>query len=567
MRSLAKHPVFSMFQSLLIFRPTVVILALTLIPQIARPAMAEERARNVIIMIADGAGFNSWRATSMYRGRLGRETYDGPGWIKLASSTYPLTRSIWPTFTAEQDRALVYQPARAWDVALPASAHPSALVTAGYRFLGSTYTDSAAAATALATGVKTYNNAINWSNLNRPLTGKTIAEIAKAQGKAVGVITTVFWCDATPAGLGGAHNVSRQNHQEIANQMLSAPYLDLIMGAGHPGFDDDGRPLGEAASDTVSPPTDRPARRRYVDVGGQETWRLLTSGKHPAGWTLVESRAAICTLGQGAEGAATPRKVLATLQAATTLQQKRTGRASPGSNRGEAPVAVDKTGTGSEPLPVKPARADRGEVPVPVLSGAGSSEPSPFSCPLNRNVPSLAEMSWAAIHCLARGGNGFYLQIEGGAVDWANHANQKSRMIEEQIDFLQAVEAVAVWVDAHSNWNETLLVLTADHETGMLWGKNSDRAPFDPIVDRGPGRVPDMRFNSKQHTNSLVPLFARGAGSRQLLARVRGTDAMAARQYGISGQYVDNTDIFAVMRLAVAGPANRRLPAASASKP
>ena len=39
--------------------------------------------------------------------------------------------------------------------------------------------------------------------------------------------------------------------------------------------------------------------------------------------------------------------------------------------------------------------------------------------------------------------NGFYLMIEGGAVDWANHTNQRGRMIEEQIDYHQAIAAVA----------------------------------------------------------------------------------------------------------------------------
>ena len=52
--------------------------------------------------------------------------------------------------------------------------------------------------------------------------GLTIAEIAKPRGKSVGVITTVQWSDATPAGLGGAHNVNRSNHAEIANEMLTA---------------------------------------------------------------------------------------------------------------------------------------------------------------------------------------------------------------------------------------------------------------------------------------------------------------------------------------------------------
>ena len=58
--------------------------------------------------------------------------------------------------------------------------------------------------------------------------------------------------------------------------------------------------------------------------------------------------------------------------------------------------------------------------------------------------PGLPEMARFALAKLeagkaARGGKGYYLMIEGGAVDWANHANQPDRMIEEQADFLKAV--------------------------------------------------------------------------------------------------------------------------------
>ena len=81
-----------------------------------------------------------------------------------------------------------------------------------YSDLSKTATDSAAAATAMVTGRKTYNGAINWANDDEPMFGESIAEIAKAKGKATGVITTVYWCDATPAAFGGAHNVNRGNH-------------------------------------------------------------------------------------------------------------------------------------------------------------------------------------------------------------------------------------------------------------------------------------------------------------------------------------------------------------------
>ena len=127
-------------------------------------------------------------------------------------------------------------------------------------------------------------------------------------------------------------------------------------------------------------------------------------------------------------------------------------------------------------------------------------------------------------------------------------------MIEEQIDFLEAVEAVVAWVESHGGWDDTLLILTADHETGLLWGPKSDKVAFQPLVDHGPGKMPGMKYNSHGHSNSLVPLYARGAGSQRFADLVRGTDATAASVWSVSGRYVDNTDIFAVLNAAVSDP-------------
>jgi len=520
---------------------------------VAPAAGADRPAKNVILMVADGAGFNTFDAAAMYLGRWddaarhSRLVYDGPGWHRYGCTTYPLSL-VRPPFSGSstgwrlpvpgagalvevvlrwspvQAGWLVYRPDRAWDTR--AVLGVSAAGVRGYVWLRSTPTDSAAAATAMASGIKTYNGAINWSAAGQPLLGRTLAEIAKACGKAVGVITTVPWSHATPAGLGGAHNPSREAYAEIANEMLSAPYLDLIMGAGHPEFDNNGRPLApatDAESNRASATTwaERPPatsqggtktpKRETKYVGGAATWQLLCQGKHPAGWRLIQTRAEFQALadGQGPaieSGQAPKIKVLGTAQVATTLQQGR---------------------------------------------GKFRAGDTPFSQPLNPNVPSLATMARAALRALSADSDGFYLAIEGGAVDWANHANQPARMIEEQLDFLQAIEAVVQWVETHSCWDETLLIITADHETGLLWGPQSDRLAYQAIVDQGKGHLPGLKYNSTGHTNALVPLYARGPGSERFAQLVDGRDATAAATWSFSGQYVDNTDIFAVCRAAL----------------
>lgn len=515
-------------------------------------APADGPAKNVILMVADGAGFNTFNAVAMYLGRWdpharrSKLVYDGPGWHRYACTTYPLSLVRLPfaagnagwrlpapgggtalqielRWNPAQTSWLVYHPDKAWDTR--ALLGISAAGFRGYTWLRSTPTDSAAAATALASGIKTYNGAINWSAADRPLLGQTLAEIAKARGKAVGVVTTVPWSHATPAGLGGTHNRSREAYAEIANEMLTAPYLDLIMGAGHPEFDNNGRPLApppeaerkpaKASKTANAPPPSKnqakPPKRETKYVGGPATWLLLRQGKHPAGWRLIQTREEFQALAEGKgfpiEPGPSPRiKLLGTAQAATTLQQRR---------------------------------------------GKYQDSDTPFSQPLNPNLPSLATMVRGALRALSADSDGFYLAIEGGAVDWANHSNQAARMVEEQVDFLRAVETVVQWVETYSRWDETLVIITADHETGLIWGPQSDRIAYQPIEDRGEENLPGLKYNSTGHSNSLVPLYARGPGSQRLAALVDGQDPTAAAKWGFSGQYVDNTDIFIVCRAAL----------------
>jgi alkaline phosphatase len=181
----------------------------------------------------------------------------------------------------------------------------------------------------------------------------------------------------------------------------------------------------------------------------------------------------------------------------------------------------------------------------------------PFTIPTVQNVPSLATVAKATVNCLDKNPKGFFLMIEGGAVDWANHANEPERMIEEQIDFVKAVEAVVQWVETHGGWDENLLILTADHECGLVWGVNSAKVAFNPLVDLGESEMPGMTYNSHGHSNSLVPLYARGPGAKRLTEMVKGKDEKAAAVWQYSGEYIDNTGIFTVMKAEVMPAAGR----------
>lgn len=435
--------------------------------------------KNVIVMIADGAGFNTWHATAMYQGRWdasrgkSQQVYDGPGWVAFACSTHPLTTSKKPTGKEAQDSSVVYDPAKAWGD------------TNAYAWLTKTYTDSAAAATALSTGVKTYNNAINWGDRDEGIF-PSMTERAKAAGKSAGVVTTVQWSHATPAGFSNAHEPERDNYESIARQMFSGSVLDVIMGCGNPDFDNNGRPAKK--------------QRDLKYVGGAKFWKDIETARGKAdetfkGFRPVSTKSEFEALTIGP----TPQRVLGTVQVGTTLRQARDGK---------------DTGDPAKETPVNP------------------------------DLPDLPLMVRAAINVLDENPEGFFLMVEGGAVDWANHSHQPARMIQEHMDFIAAVETVVKWIESKSKWEETLLILTADHETGLIWGPKSDVTAFDPIVDNGKGVMPGFRYNAKGHSNSLVPLYAKGAGSERFASKVVGKDPFR-------GDYVDNTTVAAVIAEAM----------------
>jgi alkaline phosphatase len=152
------------------------------------------------------------------------------------------------------------------------------------------------------------------------------------------------------------------------------------------------------------------------------------------------------------------------------------------------------------------------------------------------DVPTLETMAMGAIRVLSQNPNGFFLMIEGGAVDWENHANNIEGMLKEQADFNNAVGSVKKWVEKNSSWKETLVIVTADHECGMLWGpgtytdnncipddkcsagyydagidtfngwqhvKNNGKK-ISPVFSMAPGAIPERWFRSLQKVSALI---------------------------------------------------------------
>ena len=130
--------------------------------------------------------------------------------------------------------------------------------------------------------------------------------------------------------------------------------------------------------------------------------------------------------------------------------------------------------------------------------------------------------------------------IEGSATDNAGHNNQKGRIIEEQMRFDRAVDSVIAWIEAHGGWDENLLIITADHETGLLASPtlNTDSITLNhyDIIDNGAGVMPGMEFYSTHHSNQLIPFFAKGAGSEIYYEYADEQDA-------VRGKFLTNSEI------------------------
>ena len=114
-------------------------------------------------------------------------------------------------------------------------------------------TDSAAAATAFATGVKSYNGAIATGPDRLPRT--TLLELARAAGKATGLVTTSQVTDASPAAF-GSHVLNRDEQSEIARQYIEVTQPDVILGGG----EDFWLPAGSPGAWPDRPPTDTSER-------------------------------------------------------------------------------------------------------------------------------------------------------------------------------------------------------------------------------------------------------------------------------------------------------------------
>lgn len=164
-----------------IFASSIVLFCVYYYDNYSKNPLVISNAENIILMVGDGMGENHLEVAKIYEGKELTLT------SKFSSSGEVITRSLTPGPT-----------------------------------------DSAAAATAMATGRKVGNGRISYGNGDSL---KTIVEYSQEKGKKTGIVTTKSVTDATPASF-SSHVKKRSLQSEIALQQISSSNLDVLFGLG-----------------------------------------------------------------------------------------------------------------------------------------------------------------------------------------------------------------------------------------------------------------------------------------------------------------------------------------------
>ncbi|MDH5610690.1 MAG: alkaline phosphatase [Cyclobacteriaceae bacterium] len=262
-------------------------------------------------------------------------------------------------------------------------------------------TDSAAGATAFASGVKTYNAAIGMSVDSTAV--PTIVEIVSEKNWKTGLIATSSITHATPASF-FAHVTHRNYAEEIA-AFMPASGVDFFAGGGLNYFS---------------------ARQDSVDL----TARLQENG-------FVVNTNALST---------------------------------------ETPDPLQKYAYLLAPDGMPKMNDGRGDF-----------------------LPNATRL---ALDYLSASPDGFFLMVEGSQIDWGGHANDESYLVSELIDFDATIGAVLDFAEQNG---ETLVIVTADHETGG-YTLAADSLDYNTIKGS---------FSTQGHSTTLIPVFAFGPGSER----------------------------------------------------
>ena len=103
------------------------------------------------------------------------------------------------------------------------------------------------------------------------------------------------------------------------------------------------------------------------------------------------------------------------------------------------------------------------------------------------------------------------MMAEGSQIDWGGHANKQTYIIQEMLDFDKAIGTALDFAEKDGN---TLVIVTADHETGgfaIMGGSIKDRKV-------------ESAFTTTHHTGVMIPVYAYGPGAEEFGGIYQNTD-------------------------------------------
>lgn len=290
------------------------------------------------------------------------------------------------------------------------------------------YTDSASSATSMTCGVKTYNDAIGVDFAGRETV--SIGRQLQEEGFAVGVVTSVPISHATPAAA-YASNVHRDDYQDLTRDLIGVPSIyhpgglsgvDVLLGCG----------WGEEKKEDGAQGKNFVPGNRYLAAEDLKKIDAQQGGKY-----VVAQRT------PGQPGAGVLRQGV---QTAIERKQRLFGYF--GVKGGHLPFRT----------------ADGKYDPVSgVGTGGRPDEPEEYSAADVSENPTLSDLAVAAADVLQSRSDRWWLMVEAGDVDWANHANNLDSSIGALLSGDDAFAALAKWIETHGGWEDTAVYVTADH--------------------------------------------------------------------------------------------------------
>ena len=297
------------------------------------------------------------------------------------------------------------------------------------RALPHVVTDSASSATSMTSGIKTYNSAINVD-----INGNQVTPIARVLQKerdfSIGVVTSVTISHATPA-CAYANNVNRNDYQDLSRDMLGLPSIahrtnplsgvDVLLGGG----------WGEIVEESED-------EEENKDVREKQGHNFIFGNK----FLTDDDLKSIDVENGGKYRVATRTK--GRLGKDVLLEAARKARA-------EKTRLFGFFG------------AHGGNLPYQTADGKFDPVKDKYTEEEISENPTLADMTRAALGMLSANKNGFWLMVEAGDVDWANHKNNIDNSIGAVLSGDDAFRMITRWVEANNAWDETAVIVTADH--------------------------------------------------------------------------------------------------------